>query len=88
MRNWLVAGGLAALAGVAQGADVEIFGIHTPAVGKWAVDARLTNVGDGPERMEKLTKLLDVVSKQTGLKLELARRKVPVWVIVEVKPEA
>ena len=45
MRKWLVAGGLAAIAGVAQGADVEIFGIHTPAVGKWAVYARLTNVG-------------------------------------------
>jgi len=50
--------------------------------------SRLYNMPPGPERLEKLTQLLDVVSKQTGLTLETARRKVPVWVLFEVKPEA
>ena len=50
--------------------------------------SRLHNLPVGPERLEKLASLLDVVSKQTGLTLELARRKVPVWVLIEVKPEA
>ena len=50
--------------------------------------SRLHNQPAGPERLEKLMKLLDVVSKQTGLTLEPARRNVPVWVLVEVKPEA
>ena len=50
--------------------------------------SRLHNQPPGPERLEKLVKLLDLVSKQTGLTLELARRKVPVWVLFEVKPEA
>jgi hypothetical protein len=50
--------------------------------------SRLHHMPAGPERMEKLVQVLDVVSKQTGLTLELARRKVPVWVLVEVKPEA
>jgi len=51
-------------------------------------DSRLSNVPAGPERLEKLMKLLGNVSKQTGLTLEPARRNVPVWVLVEVKPEA
>jgi hypothetical protein len=50
--------------------------------------SRLTNVAPGPERVEKLKLLLDNVSKQTGLKLEPARRNTPVWVMTEVKPEA
>ena len=50
--------------------------------------SRLHNLPEGPDRMEKLVSLLDVVSKQTGLTFELARRKVPVWVLFEVKPEA
>jgi hypothetical protein len=50
--------------------------------------SRLYNMPPGPERLEKLTQLLDAVSKQTGLTLETARRKVPVWVLFEVKPEA
>ena len=50
--------------------------------------SRLRGMNPGPERLEKLVKLLDVVSKQTGLTLEPARRNVPVWVLTEVKPEA
>ena len=50
--------------------------------------SRLSRDAAGPERLEKLMKLLDTVSKQTGLTLEPARRNVPVWVLVEVKPEA
>ena len=50
--------------------------------------SRLTGEAAGPGRLEKLMKLLDAVSKQTGLTLEPARRNVPVWVLVEVKPEA
>jgi hypothetical protein len=50
--------------------------------------SRLHNMPPGPERMEKLVTLLDVRSKQTGLTFELARRNVPVWVMIEVKPEA
>jgi Protein of unknown function (DUF3738) len=37
----------------------------------------------GPGRAEKLDRLLETVSKQTGLKFERARRKVPVWVVAE-----
>lgn len=50
--------------------------------------SRLHNMKPGPERLEKLMKLLDVVSKQTGLTLEPARRNVPVWVLLEGAPEA
>jgi hypothetical protein len=49
--------------------------------------SRLHHMPAGPERMEKVMQVLDVVSKQTGLTLELARRKVPVWVLIDVKPE-
>jgi hypothetical protein len=41
--RWLIAGGLGAIAGFAQAADVELFGIHTPTLGKWAVYARVVN---------------------------------------------
>jgi len=51
-------------------------------------DSRLGNVPEGPDRLEKLMKLLGNVSRQTGLTLEPARRNVPVWVMIEVKPEA
>jgi hypothetical protein len=37
----------------------------------------------GPERDRKLRALLDNVFKQTGLKFETARRKVPVWFLTE-----
>ena len=37
----------------------------------------------GPLRVQSLRKLLDVVSAQTSLKLEIGRRKVPVWTVVE-----
>jgi uncharacterized protein (TIGR03435 family) len=50
--------------------------------------SRLHNLPAGPDRLEKLMLLLDNVSKQTGLKLEPARRNVPVSVMTEVKPEA
>lgn len=50
--------------------------------------SRLHNVAAGPERMEKLVTLFDVLTRQTGLTFELARRNVPVWVMIEVKPEA
>jgi hypothetical protein len=41
--RWLIAGGLGAMAGMAQAADVQLFGIHTPSLGKWAVYARIVN---------------------------------------------
>jgi len=50
--------------------------------------SRLSSLPAGPERLEKLKLLLDNVSKQTGLKLEPAKRNTPVWVMTEVKPEA
>jgi hypothetical protein len=61
-----------------------------PKVINWGhhASSRLHNLPAGPERLEKLMLLLDNVSKQTGLKLEPARRNVPVWVMTEVKPEA
>ena len=37
----------------------------------------------GPEKDRKLRVLLDNVGKQTGLKFETARRKVPVWFVTE-----
>lgn len=37
----------------------------------------------GPERDAKLRALLENVTKQTGLKFENARRKVPVWFVTE-----
>jgi hypothetical protein len=43
----------------------------------------LTREPAGPARDTKLAKLLDTVSKQTGLRFERARRKVPVWVLTE-----
>ena len=50
--------------------------------------SRLHNLPPGRERTEQLNKLLDNVTKQTGLTLEPARRNTPVWVLIEVKPEA
>jgi hypothetical protein len=52
-KGWLIAGAVAATAGAAQAAEVELFGIHTPSLGKWAVYARISDVnstaGDGLE---------------------------------------
>lgn len=42
-RRWLIAATLGAAAGVSQAADVQVYGIHTPASGKWAVYARVSN---------------------------------------------
>ena len=49
--------------------------------------AYLANKPAGPGRERIRQELLDNVSKQTGLKLQVTRRKVPVWVAVE-GPEA
>src|SRR3954447_6188525 len=44
MRNgWLIAAAIVGAANVSQGADLQIFGIHTPDQGKWAVYARISN---------------------------------------------
>ena len=52
-KSWLIAGAVAATAGAAQAAEVELFGIHTPSLGKWAVYARISDTsstsGDGIE---------------------------------------
>jgi hypothetical protein len=53
-KSWLIAGAaIAATAGASQAAEVELFGIHTPSLGKWAVYARISDVnstsGDGIE---------------------------------------
>jgi hypothetical protein len=45
--------------------------------------AYLTRDPPGPAKDGKVTELLDTLSKQTGLKFERARRKVPVWVVSE-----
>ena len=45
--------------------------------------AYLSREQPGPERDRTLRSLLDNVEKQTGLKLETARRKVPVWLVTE-----
>jgi hypothetical protein len=45
-KGWLIAALLGVAAGRSQGADVQIFGIHTPnqgGTGHWAVFARITN---------------------------------------------
>jgi hypothetical protein len=42
-KGWLVAAVLGGCAGVSQAADVQIFGIHNPSLGRWAVYARLPN---------------------------------------------
>lgn len=43
IRCWLIAAALGAMAGLAHAADVQVFGIHTPSQGKWAVYARISN---------------------------------------------
>lgn len=52
-KSWLIAGAVAAMAGASQAAEVELFGIHTPSLGKWAVYARVSDInstaGDGLE---------------------------------------
>jgi hypothetical protein len=42
-KGWVIAAVLGGAAGVAQAAEVQVFGIHTPAQGKWAVYARISN---------------------------------------------
>jgi hypothetical protein len=42
-KCWLTAAAIAAAASVAEGADVQIFGIHTPSTNNWAVYARISN---------------------------------------------
>lgn len=43
IRSWLIAATLGVTAGVTQAADVQVYGIHTPVSGKWAVYARISN---------------------------------------------
>src|SRR4051812_43994558 len=43
-KSWLVAGAIVAAAGPSQAVEVDVFGIHTPSLGKWAVYARVTGV--------------------------------------------
>jgi hypothetical protein len=40
----------------------------------------LAGLPEGPKKTEKIQKLLDMVSKQTELKLTIEQRKVPLWV--------
>jgi hypothetical protein len=40
----------------------------------------LAGFPDGPKKMEKIQKLLDIVSKQTDLKLTIEKRKTTMWV--------
>src|SRR5258706_4604254 len=42
-KGWLIAAVLSGAASVTHAADVEVFGIHTPSLGKWAVYARISN---------------------------------------------
>jgi len=42
-KGWLIAAALAGAAGVTQAADVQLFGIHTPSKGQWAVYAIISN---------------------------------------------
>lgn len=41
-KTWLIAGAVAAAAGSSPAAEVDVFGIHTPTLGKWAVYAKIT----------------------------------------------
>jgi len=43
-KSWLIAGAVAAAAGSSPAAEVDVFGIHTPTLGKWAVYAKITGV--------------------------------------------
>jgi len=54
----------------------RIFWRHDPS-------AYLSRESPGPAKDGKVTELLGTLSKQTGLKFERARRKVPVWVLSE-----
>jgi hypothetical protein len=42
-KGWLIAAAISGVAGVSQAAEVQIFGIHSPDQGKWAVYARISN---------------------------------------------
>jgi len=42
-KGWLIAAVLGGTAGVAQAADVRIFGIHTPTTGRWSIYAQVVN---------------------------------------------
>jgi len=42
-KGWLIAAVLAGAAGVSQAADVQLFGVHTPSKGQWAVYAIISN---------------------------------------------
>ena len=43
-KTWLIAGAIATAAGWSHAAEVDVFGIHTPTLGKWAVYAKITGV--------------------------------------------
>jgi hypothetical protein len=59
----LVAGAVVAAAGSAPAAEVDIFGIHTPSLGRWAVYARVTGV-DSPSTLASIS--IDVVKTTSG----------------------
>src|SRR4051812_43814207 len=42
-KGWVIAAVLGGAAGVSQAAEVQVFGIHSPSQGKWAVYARISN---------------------------------------------
>ncbi len=54
-RGWLVSSAIGCLAISAQGADVQLFGIHTPVTGDWAVYARISNAGSSTPTTGKET---------------------------------
>ena len=58
-KRWLVAGVLASVAGVSQAAEVQLFGIHTPATKRWAVYARVSVV-DGTSGLSSIA--IDVLN--------------------------
>jgi len=53
-KSWLVAGAIVAAAGSSPAAEVDIFGIHTPSLGRWAVYARVTGV-DNPSSLASIS---------------------------------
>lgn len=65
-KSCLVAGAMVAVAGSAPAAEVDIFGIHTPSLGKWAVYARVTGA-DAPSTLASISvDVLKTVSPSDG----------------------
>jgi uncharacterized protein (TIGR03435 family) len=47
--------------------------------------SHISKIAEGPKREEQRTRLLEVVSEQTGVKFEMEKREVEVWMVREKK---